>query len=115
MCDNTRMSVKKSNSTKTKKKERAPAKSTGRRYASVAELMRGEGVSQEVQKKVAALEAAGKKPQTIDEFCGKKPGSFKRFTTRKKSTLKTLEQRRKNRVHGRRGGSRPKVSPALAA
>ncbi len=36
--------------------ERPAAKSTGRKYGSVADLMRGEGVSQEVQGKVKDLE-----------------------------------------------------------
>ena len=41
-------------------RRRKPAKPTGRRYGSVQALMRGEGVSQKVQDKVAALEAADK-------------------------------------------------------
>lgn len=36
--------------------ERPAAKATGRKYGSVADLMRGEGVSQEVQDKVTELE-----------------------------------------------------------
>lgn len=46
-------------------KKKGPTKPTGRRYKSVSDLMKGEGVSKEVQRRVRKLTKGKPKPKTL--------------------------------------------------